>query len=150
MVFEEPDPAPAGGHGRDNNMRAAVVHVMADAAVSVLVIIGLSLARSFGWMWMDPLAGIVGACVIASWSYGLIRDTGIVRSSRAASSSSWDAAPQPYGGAPGRAIGGGGAVARLVRAPGCRRRRALPYASCDPQELGRISARSGSFWLVIL
>jgi cation diffusion facilitator family transporter len=69
---------PAGGHQRDNNMRAAVIHVMADAAVSVMVIVGLTLARLFGWMWMDPLAGMVGACVIASWSYGLIRDTGAI------------------------------------------------------------------------
>ena len=60
---------------RDNNMRAAIVHVVADATVSVLVIIGLLLARAFGWLWMDPLAGIVGAVVIASWSFGLIRDT---------------------------------------------------------------------------
>ena len=67
-----------GGHQRDNNMRAAVIHVMADAAVSVMVIVGLTLARLFGWMWMDPLAGMVGACVIASWSYGLIRDTGAI------------------------------------------------------------------------
>ncbi len=59
-------------------MRAAVVHVVADAAVSVLVIIGLVLARAFGWLWMDPLAGLVGACVIASWSYGLVRDTGAI------------------------------------------------------------------------
>ena len=59
-------------------MRAAVIHVVADAAVSVLVIVGLLLARAFGWLWMDPLAGIVGACVIASWSYGLIRDTGAI------------------------------------------------------------------------
>ena len=66
------------GHHRDNNMRAAVVHVMADAAVSVLVIAGLLLARTFGWLWMDPLAGIIGACVIASWSFGLIRDTGAI------------------------------------------------------------------------
>jgi cation diffusion facilitator family transporter len=51
---------------------------MADAAVSLLVIVGLLLARTFGWLWMDPLAGIVGACVIASWSYGLIRDTGAI------------------------------------------------------------------------
>jgi cation diffusion facilitator family transporter len=55
-----------------------VIHVMADAAVSVLVIVGLLLAYTFGWHWMDPLAGIVGACVIASWSYGLIRDTGAI------------------------------------------------------------------------
>jgi Co/Zn/Cd efflux system component len=67
-----------GSAARDNNMRAAVIHVMADAAVSVLVIAGLLLARAFGWLWMDPLAGIIGACVIASWSYGLIRDTGAI------------------------------------------------------------------------
>ena len=59
-------------------MRAAVVHVLADAAVSVLVIAGLLLARAFGWLWMDPLAGIVGACVIATWSWGLVRDTGAI------------------------------------------------------------------------
>jgi cation diffusion facilitator family transporter len=69
----------ADGHSaahRDNNMRAAIVHVIADAAVSVLVIVGLLLARAFGWLWMDPLAGLIGAAVIASWAYGLIRDTG--------------------------------------------------------------------------
>jgi cation diffusion facilitator family transporter len=60
---------------RDNNMRAAIIHVAADAAVSMLVIVGLALARAFGWLWMDPLAGTVGALVIASWSFGLIRDT---------------------------------------------------------------------------
>ncbi|HEX4179656.1 MAG TPA: CDF family Co(II)/Ni(II) efflux transporter DmeF [Caulobacteraceae bacterium] len=65
-------------HDRDNNIRAAVIHVMADAAVSVLVIVGLVLARTFGWLWMDPLAGLVGAGVIASWSHGLIRDTGAI------------------------------------------------------------------------
>ena len=77
VAFEEHEHAPASAH-RDNNMRAAVVHVMADAAVSVLVIVGLLLARAFGWLWIDPLAGIVGAAVIASWSYGLIRDTGAI------------------------------------------------------------------------
>ncbi|KWI89020.1 cation transporter [Burkholderia ubonensis] len=61
---------------RDHNIRSAYVHVMADAAVSVLAIAGLVLARAFGWVWMDPLAGIVGALVIANWSYGLMRDTG--------------------------------------------------------------------------
>jgi cation diffusion facilitator family transporter len=65
-------------HQRDNNMRAAVVHVMADAAVSVLVIAGLVLARAFGWLWMDPLAGLIGAVVIANWSVGLLRDTGSI------------------------------------------------------------------------
>jgi cation diffusion facilitator family transporter len=77
VVFEEHEHA-HGSSARDNNMRAAVIHVMADAAVSVLVIIGLLLARAFGWLWMDPLAGIIGACVIASWSYGLVRDTGAI------------------------------------------------------------------------
>ena len=57
-----------GGYHRDNNMRAAIIHVMADAGVSVLVIVGLLLARAFGWLWMDPLAGLIGALVIANWS----------------------------------------------------------------------------------
>ena len=63
---------------RDNNMRAAIIHVIADAAVSVCVIVGLLLAAALGWLWMDPFVGIVGATVIASWSYGLIRDTGAI------------------------------------------------------------------------
>ncbi|WP_413987944.1 CDF family Co(II)/Ni(II) efflux transporter DmeF [Labrys okinawensis] len=67
--------APTGGHG-DNNMRSAFAHVLADAAVSVLVIVGLLFGRFLGWNWMDPVAGIVGAGVILSWSYTLIRDTG--------------------------------------------------------------------------
>ncbi len=74
------DHGPHRGHSssahRDNSIRSAYVHVMADAAVSVLAITGLVLARSFGWMWMDPLAGIIGALVIANWSFGLARDTG--------------------------------------------------------------------------
>ncbi len=77
VAFEEHEHA-TGAAGRDNNMRAAVVHVAADAAVSVLVIGGLLLARAFGWLWMDPLVGIVGALVIASWALGLIRDTGSI------------------------------------------------------------------------
>jgi cation diffusion facilitator family transporter len=77
LTFEEHDHEIAhGAHHRDNNMRAAVIHVLADAAVSVLVIIGLLLARAFGWLWMDPLAGFIGALVIANWSVGLLRDTG--------------------------------------------------------------------------
>jgi len=77
LEFEEHDHEAAHGvHHRDNNMRAAVIHVMADAAVSVLVIAGLLMARAFGWLWMDPLAGFIGALVIANWSVGLLRDTG--------------------------------------------------------------------------
>jgi cation diffusion facilitator family transporter len=59
-------------------MRAAVVHVLADAAVSVLVIVGLLFGRFLGWTWMDPVVGLCGAIVIAAWSYGLVRDTGAV------------------------------------------------------------------------
>jgi cation diffusion facilitator family transporter len=65
-----------GAHHRDNNMRAAVIHVLADAGVSALVIVGLVLAWAYGWLWMDPLAGLIGAAVIANWSVGLLRDTG--------------------------------------------------------------------------
>jgi cation diffusion facilitator family transporter len=63
---------------RDNAMRSAVVHVLADAAVSIAVISGLVLARVFGWLWMDPAAALIGAAVIVSWSFSLIRDTGAV------------------------------------------------------------------------
>jgi cation diffusion facilitator family transporter len=52
--------------------------VLADATVSVAVIVGLLLAGAFGWLWMDPIVGILGALVIASWSAALIRDTGAV------------------------------------------------------------------------
>jgi cation diffusion facilitator family transporter len=62
----------------DNNFRAALTHVVADAAVSVLVIVALLLARAFGWLWLDPVAGIGGAVVIASWAATLIRDTGAI------------------------------------------------------------------------
>ena len=77
VVFEEHEHA-HGAAARDNNMRAAIVHVAADAAVSVAVILGLTLAWVSGWLWMDPAVGIVGALVTASWSVGLIRDTGAV------------------------------------------------------------------------
>jgi len=69
---------PHASTARDHNFRAAFVHVIADAAVSVLVIVGLLLARAFDWLWMDPLAGMVGAVVIASWAATLIRDAGAV------------------------------------------------------------------------
>lgn len=65
-------------HHRDNNLRAAYVHVLADAATSVLAIGGLFAARAFNWVWIDPVVGFVGACVIASWAYSLIRDAGAV------------------------------------------------------------------------
>src|SRR3954464_918389 len=63
---------------RDHNLRAAFVHVVADAAVSVLVIVGLVLARQFGWLWMDPMMGLIATVVILSWSWTLIRAAGAI------------------------------------------------------------------------
>lgn len=63
-------------HGRDQNLRAAYLHVLADALTSVLAIIALVAGSIYGWIWLDPLMGIVGALVIARWSWGLMRDTG--------------------------------------------------------------------------
>ncbi|HKD76448.1 MAG TPA: CDF family Co(II)/Ni(II) efflux transporter DmeF [Ktedonobacterales bacterium] len=77
VEFDEHEHAQSTAH-RDNNMRAAIIHVLADAAVSVLVIAGLSFGLLLGWTWMDPVAGFCGAIVIAAWSYGLIRDTGAI------------------------------------------------------------------------
>jgi cation diffusion facilitator family transporter len=77
VAFEEHDHAHSAAH-RDNNIRAAIIHVLADAAVSVLVIVGLLLGRYLGWIWMDPVAGMCGAIVIAAWSYALVRDTGAI------------------------------------------------------------------------
>jgi cation diffusion facilitator family transporter len=64
------------GYHRDHNLRAAFVHVIADAAVSVLVIVGLVAGREFGWIWMDPLMGLIATVVILSWSWSLIRSAG--------------------------------------------------------------------------
>jgi cation diffusion facilitator family transporter len=75
MDFAEPHGHAHGAH-RDHNLRAAFVHVAADAAVSVLAIVGLTAARFLGWMWMDPMMGIVGGSVISLWAYALVRDTG--------------------------------------------------------------------------
>jgi cation diffusion facilitator family transporter len=68
----------SGDYQRDNNLRAAFVHVMADAAVSVLVIIGLVAGRQLGWIWMDPVMGLVATIVIMSWSWSLVRTAGAV------------------------------------------------------------------------
>lgn len=67
-----------GAHGGDNNMRSAYVHVLADALTSVLAIAALLAGRYLGWVWMDPVMGIVGAVVIARWSWTLMRDTASV------------------------------------------------------------------------
>jgi cation diffusion facilitator family transporter len=67
-----------GHHHHDNNLRAAYVHVMADAATSILAIAALVLAMVSQWVWADPAVGIVGSLVIASWTIGLIRASGAV------------------------------------------------------------------------
>ena len=66
------------GHGHDNNLRAAYIHVLADAATSVLASVALVIAAFSGWRWTDPLVGLVGSVVIASWASGLLRDAGAV------------------------------------------------------------------------
>lgn len=72
------DHAHGHGHGHDNNLRAAYVHVLADALTSVLAIFALVMGAIYGLQWIDPAMGIVGAVVIARWSWTLIRDAGRV------------------------------------------------------------------------
>ena len=67
-----------GHQHRDNNLRAAYIHVVADAATSVLAIAALLAAMMAQWTWADPLVGLIGAVVIAAWAWGLIRDSGAV------------------------------------------------------------------------
>ena len=67
-----------GRHQRDNNFRAAYVHVLADAATSLLAIAALVIGLFTGWTWTDAAVGLVGSIVIASWAYTLIRDAGSV------------------------------------------------------------------------
>lgn len=62
----------------DFNLRAAYFHVLADALTSVLAIVGLIAGRNFGWLWMDPAVGLVGAVVIAQWSWQLLKGAGAV------------------------------------------------------------------------
>lgn len=72
------DHAHGHSHSHDSNIRAAYLHVIADALTSVLAIIALALGRFQGWLWLDPVIGIVGALVIARWSFGLMRSAGAV------------------------------------------------------------------------
>jgi cation diffusion facilitator family transporter len=62
-------------HDHDLNLKAAYVHVVADAVTSVLAIVALFGGKLFGWVWLDPVMGLVGAAVVAQWAYGLLRDT---------------------------------------------------------------------------
>ena len=65
-------------HGHDNNLRAAYVHVLADALTSILAILALVAALLYGWVWMDAAVGIIGACVIAAWAVSLLRSSAAV------------------------------------------------------------------------
>jgi len=65
-------------HSRDLNLRAAYVHVLADAAVSILAVTGLIIASELGWLWIDAAMGIIGAAVISNWAFGLMRAAGAV------------------------------------------------------------------------
>lgn len=73
-------PGEAAEHGhdhahRDHNIKSAYLHVLADALTSVLAISALLLGKLFGWVWMDPVMGVVGSVVITRWSIGLMKDT---------------------------------------------------------------------------
>jgi cation diffusion facilitator family transporter len=64
-----------GHHHHDLNLRAAYLHVLADAFTSVLAIVALTGGKFFGWTWLDPVVGVVGSVVVFSWAYTLLRDT---------------------------------------------------------------------------
>jgi cation diffusion facilitator family transporter len=74
-------------HDHDLNLRAAYMHVLADAITSILAITALTGGKFFGWAWLDPLVGIVGSVVVFSWSYTLLRDTGGILLDRTPASS---------------------------------------------------------------
>ena len=62
-------------HHHDHNLRSAYLHVLADALTSVTAILALLAAKYFGWIWMDPIMGIVGSLLVAKWSMGLLGQT---------------------------------------------------------------------------
>jgi len=63
------------GHHHDHNLRAAYLHVLADAFTSVLAIVALFSGKYLAWYWLDPMMGIVGAAVITKWAHGLLKET---------------------------------------------------------------------------
>ncbi|MGZ9020931.1 MAG: CDF family Co(II)/Ni(II) efflux transporter DmeF [Rhodoplanes sp.] len=73
-----PDGQDHGYNREDHNLRAAYFHVLADALTSVLAIVALLAGRFYGWIWMDPLMGIIGSLVIARWSWSLLKGAGAV------------------------------------------------------------------------
>jgi cation diffusion facilitator family transporter len=67
-----------GGENEDLNFKAAYVHVIADAVTSILAISALVAGKYLGWVWLDPVMGVVGSAVVAQWSWGLLRDTSAI------------------------------------------------------------------------
>lgn len=72
------DDHPLDEGGCDHNLKAAYAHVLADALTSVLAIAALLMGKYLGWLWTDPVMGVVGAVVIGKWAWNLIRETGAV------------------------------------------------------------------------
>ncbi|WP_290871250.1 CDF family Co(II)/Ni(II) efflux transporter DmeF [Aquabacterium sp.] len=66
------------GEHRDLNLHSAYIHVLADAATSVLAIVALVAGWVWGWDWLDPVTGLVGAALVASWAVGLLKETGLI------------------------------------------------------------------------
>jgi cation diffusion facilitator family transporter len=62
----------------DQNLRAAYLHVLSDALTSVFAIVALFAGKYLDWIWMDAAMGLIGALVIARWSYGLVVETGVI------------------------------------------------------------------------
>lgn len=76
MLSDDHDHDHDHGHDHDHNLRAAYMHVLADAMTSLLAIFALLGGKYIGWNWLDPVMGIVGALVITRWAYSLLRETG--------------------------------------------------------------------------
>jgi cation diffusion facilitator family transporter len=71
-----------GGHShgqdQDLNLKSAYIHVLADAVTSILAITALVGGKFMGWVWLDPVMGLVGSAVITQWAYSLVRDTNVI------------------------------------------------------------------------
>lgn len=76
FLLGEKDPEHHQSHApHDHNLKAAYIHVLADALTSVLAIVALFVGKYLGWYWLDPIMGIVGSVIILKWGYGLLVDT---------------------------------------------------------------------------
>jgi len=77
---DDHDHSHSGGHAHreDLNLKAAYIHVVADAVTSILAISALAAGKYLGWIWMDPAMGIIGSLVVAQWAWGLLRHTSLI------------------------------------------------------------------------